>query len=100
MLAPWVLLAYSLIAFVSILKFVCVGKKLAKHDMAQKAGLGAALLADAQADDMMDEKELEELGVSGGGDQTIDVNVGATGGQTRVRFAGYSEAFDPASRLL
>jgi len=38
-LAPAVLLVYSLVAFASILKFVFVGKKMAGHDMAAKEGL-------------------------------------------------------------
>jgi hypothetical protein len=37
--APFVVLAYSLIAFVSILRFVFEGKKMARHDMAGKTGL-------------------------------------------------------------
>eukprot|EP00466_Bigelowiella_natans_P014494 jgi/Bigna1/67270/fgenesh1_pg.3_\ len=44
LLAPWVLMAYSIVAFTSILKFVCVGKKLARHDMAEKTGLLAEKL--------------------------------------------------------
>lgn len=45
LLAPVTLLVYSLIAFKAIVKFVFVGKKMARHDMAAKAGLiaGTAL---------------------------------------------------------
>mmetsp|Transcript_28851 Transcript_28851/g.31492 ORF Transcript_28851/g.31492 Transcript_28851/m.31492 type:complete len:638 (+) Transcript_28851:51-1964(+) len=37
--APIVLLIYSLIAFCSIVSFIWKGKKMARHDMAAKAGL-------------------------------------------------------------
>jgi hypothetical protein len=40
-LAPPTLLVYSLIAFYAIVKFVFVGKKMARHDMAAKDGLGS-----------------------------------------------------------
>jgi hypothetical protein len=43
--APFVLLIYSLIAFWAIMKFVFVGKGMAKHDMAAKDGLGANTVA-------------------------------------------------------
>jgi hypothetical protein len=39
--APFVLLLYSMIAYYAIMKFVFVGKKMARHDMAAKEGLGA-----------------------------------------------------------
>ena len=39
--APFVLLLYSLIAYYAIMKFVIVGKKMARHDMAAKEGLAA-----------------------------------------------------------
>ena len=39
--APYVLLLYSIIAFWAIIKFIFVGKGMAKHDMAAKDGLGA-----------------------------------------------------------
>lgn len=45
--APIVLLQYSLIAFYAIMKFVFVGKGMAKHDMAAKDGLGAVTKATA-----------------------------------------------------
>lgn len=41
LLAPPTLLVYSLIAFYAIIKFVFVGKKMARHDMAAKDGLGS-----------------------------------------------------------
>lgn len=43
--APFVLLIYSAIAFWAIMKFVFVGKGMAKHDMAAKDGLGANTVA-------------------------------------------------------
>lgn len=43
--APFVLLVYSLIAFWAIIKFVFVGKGMAKHDMAAKDGLAANTVA-------------------------------------------------------
>lgn len=43
--APFVLLVYSCIAFWAIIKFVFVGKGMAKHDMAAKDGLGANTIA-------------------------------------------------------
>jgi hypothetical protein len=45
--APLVLLVYSAIAFWAIMKFVFVGKGMAKHDMAAKDGLGANTVAAA-----------------------------------------------------
>lgn len=41
LLAPPTLLVYSIIAFYAIVKFVFVGKKMARHDMAAKDGLGS-----------------------------------------------------------
>ena len=41
LLAPPTLLVYSMIAFFAIVKFVFVGKKMARHDMAAKDGLGS-----------------------------------------------------------
>ena len=43
--SPLVLLQYSLIAFWAIMKFVVVGKGMARHDMAAKDGLGAVTKA-------------------------------------------------------
>jgi hypothetical protein len=43
--APLVLLLYSAIAFWAIMKFVFVGKGMAKHDMAAKDGMGANTVA-------------------------------------------------------
>jgi len=40
-LSPPTLLVYSIIAFYAIIKFVFVGKKMARHDMAAKDGLGS-----------------------------------------------------------
>jgi hypothetical protein len=39
--APFVLMLYSLIAYYAIMKFVVVGKKMARHDMAGKNGFVA-----------------------------------------------------------
>lgn len=39
--APFVLMLYSMIAYYAIMKFVFVGKKMARHDMAAKDGLAA-----------------------------------------------------------
>ena len=41
LLSPPTLLIYSIIAFYAIIKFVFVGKKMARHDMAAKDGLGS-----------------------------------------------------------
>lgn len=41
LLSPWVLLAYSCVAFYAIVTFVCIGKPMARHDMAAKEGLMA-----------------------------------------------------------
>ena len=41
LLAPPTLLCYSVVAFYAIIRFVFVGKKMARHDMAAKEGLGA-----------------------------------------------------------
>ena len=41
LLAPPTLLVYSIIAFYAIIKFVFVGKKMARHDMAAKDGLAS-----------------------------------------------------------
>jgi hypothetical protein len=49
LLAPPTLLVYSLIAFYAIVKFVFVGKKMARHDMAAKDGLGSVTAATAGA---------------------------------------------------
>jgi len=47
MLAPPTLLVYSGVAFYAIAGFIFKGKKMAKHDMAAKAGLAANTVASA-----------------------------------------------------
>jgi hypothetical protein len=49
--APFVLLLYSMIAYFAIMKFVFVGKKMARHDMAAKEGLGANTRLKADVED-------------------------------------------------
>jgi hypothetical protein len=49
LLAPPTLLVYSIIAFYAIVKFVFVGKKMARHDMAAKDGLLSVTAAAAAA---------------------------------------------------
>jgi hypothetical protein len=64
--APLVLLLYSAIAFWAIMKFVFVGKGMAKHDMAAKDGMGANTVAtspmspgaSSAQDSAHDEKEI------------------------------------------
>ncbi len=45
LLAPPTLLCYSFIAFYAIVRFIFNGKKMARHDMAAKDGLGANTVA-------------------------------------------------------
>mmetsp|Transcript_9103 Transcript_9103/g.13702 ORF Transcript_9103/g.13702 Transcript_9103/m.13702 type:complete len:613 (+) Transcript_9103:30-1868(+) len=62
--APFVLLVYSIIAFYAIMKFVVVGKKMARHDMAAKEGLGAntvATVSGANSEQPNSIKEPEEV---------------------------------------
>lgn len=101
LLAPPVLLLYSLVAFGAILRFVWAGKRMAGHDMAAKEGLKAGdnELADAvRAALETQQPDRKTIQVRSDGKEQLNGTTGLLYTiPERVHFGGYKERVEDLS---